>query len=62
MSTKSITVKLIKGLAGCSKRQKETVKGLGLGKLNSVRVVVDHPATRGMVAKVPHLVRIILEA
>jgi large subunit ribosomal protein L30 len=39
--------------------QKLTVKGLGFGKLNGTRELVDTPALRGMIAKVPHLVRIV---
>ena len=39
--------------------QKLVVKGLGFNKLNTIREVVDTPATRGMIAKVPHLVRIV---
>ena len=40
-------------------RQKLTIKGLGFGKLNSTRELIDTPALRGMIAKVPHLVRIV---
>ena len=32
--------------------------GLGLGKINRVRTLVDTPAVRGMIAKVAHLVEI----
>ena len=35
------------------------VKGLGFGKLNGTREVIDTPSLRGMVAMVPHLVRIV---
>jgi large subunit ribosomal protein L30 len=44
---------------GFSVHQKLVVKGLGFNKLNTIREVVDTPATRGMVAMVPHLVRIV---
>jgi len=39
--------------------QKAFVKGLGFLKLNTIREIVDTPETRGMIAKVPHLVRIV---
>ncbi len=39
-------------------RQKKTVRGLGLGKLNSTRILKDTPEIRGMVQKVIHLVDI----
>ena len=44
---------------GFNEQQKLIVKGLGLRKLNAVREAEDTPAIRGMVAKIPHLVRIL---
>ncbi|KEO55384.1 MAG: 50S ribosomal protein L30 [Thioclava marina] len=41
--------------------QRETLKGLGLNKMNRTRELEDTPAVRGMVAKIPHLVAIIEE-
>lgn len=41
--------------------QRETLKGLGLNKMNRTRELEDTPAIRGMVAKIPHLVAIIEE-
>ena len=38
--------------------QKETLIGLGLGKIGRTRVLEDTPAVRGMVRKVAHLVRV----
>jgi large subunit ribosomal protein L30 len=35
--------------------------GLGLNKMHRKKVVVDNPAIRGMINKIPHLVRIIEE-
>jgi large subunit ribosomal protein L30 len=51
-----IKVTLRKSAIGYSLRQKNTVKGLGLGKLNGSRILEDTPAIRGMVQKVIHLV------
>jgi ribosomal protein L30 len=47
-----------KSSIGYSKDQKATVRSLGLGKLNSVVVRDDTPATRGMIFKVRHLVKV----
>jgi ribosomal protein L30 len=47
-----------KSTIGYSKDQKATVRSLGLGKLNSVIVREDTPATRGMIFKVKHLVKV----
>ena len=41
--------------------QRETLKGLGLNKMNRTRELQDTPAIRGMVAKIPHLAVIIEE-
>jgi len=38
--------------------QKATLRALGLGKIGRVRELPDTPQTRGMVAKVSHLVTI----
>ncbi|HEX5000436.1 MAG TPA: 50S ribosomal protein L30 [Terriglobia bacterium] len=54
-----IRIQYYRSAIGFSKGQKAVVKGLGFGKLNSVREVVDTPAVRGMVAKTPHLLRIV---
>ncbi len=44
---------------GRSWRQKAIIRGLGFTKLQQVVVRPDNPGFRGMVAKVPHLVRIL---
>ena len=47
-----------KSAIGFSKDQKETVRSLGLRKLNSVVFQEDTPAIRGMIFKVKHLVAV----
>ena len=39
--------------------QRETLIGLGLNRIGRVAEVPDTPATRGMIAKVRHLVRVV---
>ena len=58
-ATGKITIQYYRSAIGFSVRQKLIVKGLGLGKLNTKRELSDTPAIRGMIAKVPHLVRIV---
>jgi len=41
------------------KTHKEIVRSLGFTKLNQIVERPDTPSTRGMVEKVPHLIRII---
>ena len=54
-----IKVQYYRSAIGFNIHQKLVIKGLGFGKLNSTRQVADTPETRGMIAKVPHLVRIV---
>ena len=39
--------------------QRETLIGLGLNRIGRVAQVPDTPQTRGMIAKVQHLVRVV---
>jgi large subunit ribosomal protein L30 len=40
-------------------RQRETLVGLRLNKIGRVAELVDTPQTRGMIAKVAHLVEVV---
>ena len=53
-----IKITLKKSPIGSTVRQKETVKSLGLGKLNSTIIQNDTPDIRGKVNKVAHLVSV----
>ncbi len=53
-----IKITVTKGLSGHSKRQRETIKALGLGKTNSSVEQEATPAILGMVQKVNHLVKV----
>ncbi|MBR7069858.1 MAG: 50S ribosomal protein L30 [Oxalobacter sp.] len=54
-----ITVKLVRSLIGTQKSHRDTVRGLGLRKLNSVSTLEDTPAVRGMIRKVQYLVQVL---
>ena len=56
---KTLTVKLVKSVAGTRQSHRDTVRGLGLRKLNSERVLEDTPAVRGMIDKVSYLVKVL---
>ena len=58
---KTIVVKQIGSPIRRPAIQRETLKGLGLNKMNRTRELEDTPAVRGMVNKIPHLVAIIEE-
>ena len=55
----SVTIQYYRSSIGYAKKQKEIVKSLGITKLNQTVTRPDTPATRGIVAKVPHLLRIV---
>lgn len=58
MADNKITITLVKSPIGYTQHQKSVVKALGLGKMNSTVERVDTPTIRGMINKIPHLVRV----
>ena len=59
MSSKStLKVKQVKSAIGYNRRQRATLSGLGLRRINHVVEVEDTPAVRGMINKVIHLVEV----
>ena len=56
---KTLTVKLVKSVAGTREDHRATVRGLGLRKVNSTRTLEDTPAVRGMINKVAYLVKVL---
>ncbi len=54
-----LRVKQIRSGIGFQQKQKETLRSLGLRKLNQVVELPDNPAVRGMVYAVRHLVEIV---
>jgi large subunit ribosomal protein L30 len=57
--TKKIWIEQYRSAARRPSYQTETLKGLGLNKVNRRREIVDTPASRGMIASVAHMVRIV---
>jgi len=57
-TAKTVTVRLVKGMRGCRERHRQSVRALGLNKLNDVRVLVDNPSVRGLINTVHYLVRV----
>ncbi len=58
MATRQIKVTLKKSGIGYDERQKKTLLGLGLRKVNRSKILSDTPAVRGMITKVAHLVTV----
>ena len=59
MSDKRIRVKQVKSAIGYNRRQRATLKGLGIRRLNQTVEVEDTAATRGMIDRVRHLVAVL---
>lgn len=55
---KQLKITLVKSVIGYDKSQRETVKSLGLKKMNSSVVQNDTPDIRGKARKVSHLVKV----
>lgn len=54
-----LKVTLKKSVIGYNKRQRATVKALGLGKVGSSVLQSESPAVLGMINKVPHLLDVV---
>ena len=55
----TLKVQLVRSPIGTKQSHRDTVRGLGLRKLNSVSEVEDTPAVRGMINKIAYLVKIL---
>ena len=55
-SERKLRIKYVKSSIGYSRRQKGTIRALGLRRLGDVVEQADSPVIRGMVDKVSHLV------
>ena len=57
----TVRIQQVKSGLGYNKRQKATLKAIGLGKIGRVREHPDNPQIRGMINKVVHLVEIVTD-
>lgn len=55
---KVLRITLVKSPIGYTQRQKDTVRALGLRRMNQTVEQQDTPVIRGMVAKVSHLLKV----
>ena len=58
---KSFRVKLKRSLIGTPRDQRDTIRCLGLRKINQEVIVADNAANRGQIFKVQHLVEVKVE-
>lgn len=55
----TIRIEYYKSTIGYSEKQKAMVRGLGFSKLNQIKEKPDNASMRGVVAKIPHILRIV---
>ncbi len=61
MADKTVTVEQYASPARRQADQRATLVGLGLNKIRGQRTLKDTPEVRGMIRKIPHLVRVVGE-
>lgn len=59
MAKPTLTVRLVRSVAGTRADHRATVLGLGLKKIRQTRTLEDTPAVRGMINKVSYLVEVV---
>jgi large subunit ribosomal protein L30 len=58
VSAKTLRVTQVKSEIGFDRRQRATLRGLGIRRLNHVVSLEDSPSVRGMLRAVRHLVKV----
>ena len=58
-NAKMLRIRQVRSVIGYNKKQADVVRGLGLRRIGHTVDVIDHPATRGMVQKVRHIVEVV---
>ncbi|MCC6847306.1 MAG: 50S ribosomal protein L30 [Deltaproteobacteria bacterium] len=58
MADKKITVTQVRSEIGGTRRQRESLRGLGLRGIGRSVTVPDNASTRGLIDRVAHLVRV----
>ena len=55
----TVKVQLVRSPIGTKQSHRDTVRGLGLRKVNSESVLEDTPSVRGMINKISYLVQVL---
>ncbi len=55
----TVKIQLVRSPIGTQQSHRDTVRGLGLRKLNSVSELQDSPEVRGMINKISYLVKVL---
>lgn len=57
--SKTMKIQQVRSGIGFTREMRETLKALGLRRMHQVVERIDTPETRGMIAKIPHLVKVV---
>ena len=55
---KTVRVTQVRSVIGYERKQRATLRGLGLRRMNHTVELEDTPSVRGMIAKIPHLLKV----
>lgn len=58
MAEATLRVTMVKSMIGTKPKHRGTMRALGLRRIDQTVELPDRPEIRGMIAKVPHLVRV----
>ncbi len=58
---KNLVITQIKSSIGTKPKHRATLRALGLGRIGKSNTLGDRPEIRGMIARVPHLVKVVEE-
>jgi large subunit ribosomal protein L30 len=58
VSEPQITVTQVKSSIGAKPKTRGTLRALGLGRIGKTNTLPDRPEIRGMLRRVPHLIKI----
>jgi large subunit ribosomal protein L30 len=53
-----LQVTQIKSAIGTKPKQRGTLRALGLGRIGKTNTLPDRPEIRGMISRVPHLIKV----
>lgn len=55
---KKLIITQIRSGIGNKPKHRGTLRALGLGRIGKVNILPDRPEIRGMIARVPHLIKV----
>ncbi|AGF49415.1 50S ribosomal protein L30 [Candidatus Kinetoplastidibacterium galati] len=56
MTHDQLKIRLLRSTIGTNKSHRETIRGLGLRRINSISILNNTPEVRGMLRKVKYLI------